>query len=258
MSRHTLSKAWEASQVESRLYEAWEQGGFFRIRPESGQTPFVINMPPPNVTGRLHMGHGLQDSVQDAFIRYKRMMGFDAHWQPGKDHAGIATQAVVEKQLATEGTDRHALGREAFVTRVWEWKEEYGNFITEQKRMLGDSADWSTEVFTMDPGPSRAVREVFVRLYEKGLIYQGYYIVNWCPRCHTAISDEEVDHEDKASHLWHLAYPVDGSDETVIVATTRPETMLGDVAVAVHPEDERYAHLLGKDLILPVIGRRIP
>ncbi len=258
MSRHTPSKAWEPSQVESRLYEQWEQEGTFRIRPESGDTPFVINMPPPNVTGRLHMGHGLQDSVQDTFIRYKRMLGFDAHWQPGKDHAGIATQAVVEKQLAAEGTNRHELGREAFIERVWQWKEEYGGFITAQKRKLGDSADWSTEVFTMDPGPSKAVREVFVRLYEEGLIYQGHYIVNWCPRCHTAISDEEVEHEDKASHLWHMAYPVEDSDEKMVVATTRPETMLGDVAVAVHPEDERYKHLLGKFLILPVIGRRIP
>ncbi|MCA9786102.1 MAG: class I tRNA ligase family protein, partial [Candidatus Cloacimonetes bacterium] len=251
MSRHELSKVHEACAVESRIYQSWEDAGCFAIAPDSPSTPFVITMPPPNVTGRLHMGHGLQDSVQDVFIRCMRMKGFDAHWQPGKDHAGIATQAVVEKKLAAQGITRHQLGREAFIEKVWEWKQEYGDAITQQKRKLGDSADWSTEVFTMDPGPSRAVREVFVRLYEKGLIYQGYYIVNWCPRCHTAISDEEVEHEDHAGHLWQLAYPVADAEgnpttETVIVATTRPETMLGDVAVAVHPEDERYRHLLGK------------
>ncbi|MCA9783341.1 MAG: valine--tRNA ligase [Candidatus Cloacimonetes bacterium] len=263
MSRHELSKVHEACAVESRIYQSWEDAGCFAIAPDSPSTPFVITMPPPNVTGRLHMGHGLQDSVQDVFIRCMRMKGFDAHWQPGKDHAGIATQAVVEKKLAAQGITRHQLGREAFIEKVWEWKQEYGDAITQQKRKLGDSADWSTEVFTMDPGPSRAVREVFVRLYEKGLIYQGYYIVNWCPRCHTAISDEEVEHEDHAGHLWQLAYPVADAEgnpttETVIVATTRPETMLGDVAVAVHPEDERYRHLIGKRLVLPIVGRLIP
>lgn len=262
MARLELSRTWEPQELEAALYRHWEESGCFHTDPASGKPAFTINMPPPNVTGQLHMGHGLQDSVQDAFIRYKRMKGFDALWQPGKDHAGIATQNVVEKVLASEGTDRHALGREAFLERAWEWRHKYGDIITEQKRKLGDSADWRHEVFTMDPGPSQAVREVFVRLFEKGLVYQGDYIVNWCPRCHTAISDEEVDHEDKASHLWHMAYPVlDGSGaetgERVVVATTRPETMLGDVAVAVHPEDERYRHLQGKKLRLPLVGREL-
>jgi valyl-tRNA synthetase len=260
MPKVELSRLWEPGEKETELYQEWESRGCFDSTPSDDRPPFVINMPPPNVTGQLHMGHGLQDSVQDAFIRYKRMKGFDALWQPGKDHAGIATQNVVEKGLHAEGTTRHELGREAFLERAWQWKERYGDIISQQKRKLGDSADWAQEVFTMDPGPSQAVREVFVRLYEKGLIYQGNYIVNWCPRCHTAISDEEVDHEDKASHLWHLAYPVldeagEPTDEKVVVATTRPETMLGDVAVAVHPDDERYTHLHDKKLRLPLVGR---
>ncbi|MFA7330454.1 MAG: valine--tRNA ligase [Candidatus Delongbacteria bacterium] len=262
MARLELSRTWEPGEVEARLYRSWEDSGCFQTDPSGDQPAFVINMPPPNVTGQLHMGHGLQDSVQDAFIRYKRMQGFDALWQPGKDHAGIATQNVVEKLLAQEGTNRHKLGRAAFLSRAWEWKEKYGDIITEQKRKLGDSADWQHEVFTMDPGPSLAVREVFVRLFEKGLIYQGDYIVNWCPRCHTAISDEEVDHEEKASHLWHMAYPVldeagQPTAEQMVVATTRPETMLGDVAVAVHPEDARYRHLVGRKLRLPLVGREL-
>lgn len=262
MARHELTRTWEPGEAEQRIYSWWEEHGCFRTQPDSGKPVFVINMPPPNVTGQLHMGHGLQDSVQDAFIRYKRMKGFDALWQAGKDHAGIATQNVVEKLLRKEGTNRHELGREAFVAKAWEWKERYGDIISRQKRKLGDSADWEHEVFTMDPGPSQAVREVFVTLYEKDLIYQGDYIVNWCPRCHTAISDEEVDHEDKDSHLWHMAYPVldeagQPTDERMVVATTRPETMLGDVAVAVNPKDERYAHLLGRKLQLPLMNREL-
>jgi len=262
MSREELTRTWEPQELEAAIYRRWEESGCFHTDPASGKASFVINMPPPNVTGQLHMGHGLQDAVQDAFIRYKRMKGFDALWQPGKDHAGIATQNVVEKLLASQGSDRHTLGREAFLERAWEWRHKYGDIITEQKRKLGDSADWRHEVFTMDPGPSQAVREVFVRLFEKGLVYQGDYIVNWCPRCHTAISDEEVDHEEKASHLWHMAYPVidaAGAEtgERVVVATTRPETMLGDVAVAVHPEDERYRHLVGRKLRLPLVGREL-
>jgi valyl-tRNA synthetase len=260
MSKIELSRLWEPAECENRIYQEWESKACFDSTPQDDRPPFVINMPPPNVTGQLHMGHGLQDSVQDAFIRYKRMKGFDALWQPGKDHAGIATQNVVEKGLKKEGTNRHELGREKFLERAWQWKERYGDIITQQKRKLGDSADWPQEVFTMDPGPSQAVREVFVRLHEKGLIYQGNYIVNWCPRCHTAISDEEVDHKDTASHLWHMAYPVlddkgQPTDEKVVVATTRPETMLGDVAVAVHPDDERYKHLHDKKLRLPLVGR---
>jgi valyl-tRNA synthetase len=262
MPRIELSKTYEPGSVESKWYAWWEDSGSFKTDPKSDKDAFVINMPPPNVTGQLHMGHGLQDSVQDAFIRYKRMKGFDSLWQPGKDHAGIATQNVVEKMLAKDGITRHSLGREAFVEKVWEWCDKYGGIITNQKRKLGDSADWQHETFTMDPAPSSAVREVFVRLYEKDLIYQGFYIVNWCPRCHTAISDEEVDHYDKASHMWHMAYPISNDDgspgkEKIVVATTRPETMLGDVAVAVHPEDERYNHLIGKKLCLPLTERKI-
>jgi valyl-tRNA synthetase len=262
MTRTELSRTWEPQELEPLLYRMWEEHGCFHTDPAGGRPAFVINMPPPNVTGQLHMGHGLQDAVQDAFIRYKRMKGFDALWQPGKDHAGIATQNVVEKLLAQEGSSRHALGREAFLERAWAWRRTYGDIIMEQKRKLGDSADWRHEVFTMDPGPSRAVREVFVRLHEKDLIYQGDYIVNWCPRCHTAISDEEVDHEEKASHLWHMAYPVlddqgRPTGEELVVATTRPETMLGDVAVAVHPEDARYRHLPGRRLRLPLLGREL-
>jgi len=262
MPRTELTRTYEPSQVEHRWYAWWEDSGCFHIDPEGGRPAFTINMPPPNVTGQLHMGHGLQDTVQDAFIRYKRMKGFDAHWQAGKDHAGIATQNVVEKVLAEEGRSRHDLGREGFLERAWDWKRKFGVIITEQKRKLGDSADWRHEIFTMDPGPSKAVREVFVRLHEKGLIYQGDYIVNWCPRCHTAISDEEVDHEDQSSKLWYIAYPVEGehgeaTDEKVVVATTRPETMLGDVAVAIHPGDERYRHLLGRRIVLPLLGRRL-
>jgi valyl-tRNA synthetase len=264
MSRIELSRTWDPAATEPGIYEWWERSGCFASDddPRSDRPAFVINMPPPNVTGQLHMGHGLQDAVQDAFIRYKRMKGFDALWQAGKDHAGIATQNVVEKELARSGVDRHALGREAFLAKAWEWKEKYGGIITEQKRKLGDSADWRHEVFTMDPGPSRAVREVFVRLHEKGLIYQGDYIVNWCPRCHTAISDEEVDHEETRSHLWHIAYPVldeEGreSGERIVVATTRPETMLGDVAVAIHPDNPGTNHLKGCRLRLPLVGREL-
>lgn len=262
MSILELSRTWDPQAVEARTYDWWETTGCFDTDPASDKPAFTINMPPPNVTGRLHMGHGLQDAVQDAFVRWMRMKGFDSLWQPGKDHAGIATQNVVEKELAKQGLTRHDLGREAFVEKAWEWKRLNGDIITQQKRKLGDSADWRHEVFTMDPGPSKAVREVFVRLFEKGLVYQGHYIVNWCPRCHTAISDEEVDHEEKHGHLWHIAYPVIGADgrdtdERVVVATTRPETMLGDVAVAIHPEDARTAHLKGRRLRLPLVGREL-
>jgi valyl-tRNA synthetase len=215
-------------------------------------------MPPPNVTGSLHLGHAMDNTLQDILTRFKRMQGYNTLWVPGTDHAGIATQAKVEEQLAKEGTSKHELGREKFLERVWAWKEEYGGTITRQLRKLGASCDWSRERFTMDEGCSRAVREVFVKLYEKGLIYRGNYIVNWCSKCHTTISDIEVEHNEREGQLWHIRYPAKDGGEGVIVATTRPETMLGDVAVAVHPEDERYRELIGKTVILPLMDREIP
>ncbi len=257
MSDKQIPKQYNPTDVEPRWYTHWEEGGHFRIDDTSSRQPFTIMMPPPNITGMLHMGHGLQDAVQDTLIRYHRMRGLESFWVPGTDHAGIATQNVVEKQLQKEGTDRHQLGRQRFIERVWDWKQEYGGIISRQKRKLGDSADWSRERFTMDEGLSRAVRAAFVKLYEKGLVYRGSYIVNWCPKDHTAISDEEVDHEEHKSHLWHFRYPVAGSDRHVVVATTRPETMLGDTAVALYPGDKRYDWLRGSRVILPLAEREI-
>ncbi|NQT35163.1 valine--tRNA ligase [bacterium] len=253
-----ISKTYDPKAVEAKWYRYWEEHNLFRTDPGSGKKPYCILMPPPNITGELHMGHALQDALQDMLIRLKRMQGYESHWQPGKDHAGIATQNVVEKTLAEEGTTRQEMGREKFVKRVWEWKEQYGNRIFEQKKLLGDSADWSRERFTLDEGLSKAVAAVFVHLYEKGLIYRGHYIVNWCPRCRTAISDEEVNHVEHDHHLWYFRYPIKDSDEFVTVATTRPETMLGDTAVAVNPKDERFKHLWDRTVILPLIEREIP
>ena len=215
-------------------------------------------IPPPNVTGQLHMGHALDNTLQDILIRYHRMQGYNTVWIPGCDHAGIATQAKVEGKLREEGTNRYELGREKFLERVWDWKEKFGSRIMFQLRSLGSSLDWDRERFTMDEGCSRAVREVFVSLYEKGLIYQGTRITNWCPSCNTAISDIEVEHETEKGHLWHLRYRIEGTDQYVEIATTRPETMFGDTGVAVHPDDERYKDLVGKTLILPIVNRRIP
>ncbi|KTE92184.1 valine--tRNA ligase [Desulfitobacterium hafniense] len=253
-----MEKVYDPSQVEGKWYPYWEEKGYFHADVDDAKKPFSIVMPPPNVTGALHLGHAIDSTIQDILTRFKRMQGYNTLWLPGTDHAGIATQAKVEEQLAKEGTNRHALGREKFLDRVWDWKKEYGGRITQQLRRLGASCDWSRERFTMDEGCSEAVREVFVDLYHKGLIYRGNYIVNWCPHCHTTISDIEVEHVDREGHLWHLRYPVKDSDEVLIVATTRPETMLGDTAVAVHPEDERYRHLLGKTIILPLTNREIP
>ncbi|WP_018305619.1 valine--tRNA ligase [Desulfitobacterium hafniense] len=253
-----MEKVYDPSQVEGKWYPYWEEKGYFHADVDDAKEPFSIVMPPPNVTGALHLGHAIDSTIQDILTRFKRMQGYNTLWLPGTDHAGIATQAKVEEQLAKEGTNRHALGREKFLDRVWDWKKEYGGRITQQLRRLGASCDWSRERFTMDEGCSEAVREVFVDLYHKGLIYRGNYIVNWCPHCHTTISDIEVEHVDREGHLWHLRYPVKDSDEVLIVATTRPETMLGDTAVAVHPEDERYRHLLGKTIILPLTNREIP
>ncbi|KUO58264.1 MAG: valine--tRNA ligase [Gracilibacter sp. BRH_c7a] len=253
-----LAKVYDPGQVEEKWYKYWEENGFFTPKVEPDKEGFSIVMPPPNVTGSLHLGHAMDNTLQDILTRFKRMQGFNTLWLPGTDHAGIATQAKVEEQLAIEGTNRHELGRDKFLERVWEWKEEYGGTITRQLRKLGASCDWSRERFTMDEGCSQAVREVFVKLYEKGLIYRGNYIVNWCSKCHTTISDIEVEHNEKEGNLWHIHYPAKDGGQGVIVATTRPETMLGDVAVAVHPEDERYIHLVGKTVILPLLNKELP
>jgi valyl-tRNA synthetase len=259
MAEITMPKTYDPKAVERPLYDWWEAQGYFKPRMIPGRKPFVISMPPPNVTGKLHLGHAMVASVEDLMIRYHRMRGDPTLWVPGSDHAGIATQNVVERELAREGKTRHDLGREAFVARVWQWKEQYGGLITQQHRRLGASCDWGRERFTLDEGLSRAVREAFVRLYEKGLIYRGTYLVNWCPRCTTAISDLEVIHKEEVTKLWHIRYPLEARPgEYVTVATTRPETMLGDTAVAVNPEDARYSTLIGQTVILPILERPIP
>jgi valyl-tRNA synthetase len=258
MNRGFLNKAYEPHEAEEKWYQYWMDHDYFHAQDTSEKTQFSIVIPPPNVTGMLHMGHALNNALQDIMVRFKRMQGYNALWMPGTDHAGIATQNVVEQELAKEGLTRHDLGREKFIERVWQWKEKYGGVIINQLKRLGCSCDWSRERFTMDEGLSRAVREVFVRLYHDGLIYQGDYIVNWCPRCHTAISDLEVEYKEEPGFLWNIRYPfVDGSGD-IIVATTRPETMLGDTAVAVNPHDPRYIDKVGKEVILPIVNKRIP
>ncbi len=253
-----LAKGYEPHDFEQKWYQRWEQNGYFHADENSDKPAYSIVIPPPNVTGVLHMGHALNNTLQDILARWKRMCGYEVLWMPGTDHAGIATQNVVEKQLSDEGQDRHDIGRAAFVERVWQWREESGGKIINQLKRLGASCDWERERFTMDEGLSTAVREVFVSLYEDGLIYRDNRLINWCPRCHTALSDLEVEHEEQKGSLWHLRYPVKGTDTVLVVATTRPETMLGDTAVAVHPEDERYADLVGKMVELPLTGREIP
>lgn len=252
------NQSYEPSAIEPNWYTRWMDANAFHADPHSDKTPFTIVIPPPNVTGSLHMGHALGNTIQDILSRYKRMDGYEVLWLPGSDHAGIATQMVVERQLAKEGLTRQELGREKFTERVWEWKEEYGNRIAEQMRRIGSSLDWSRERFTMDEGLSRAVRETFVTLYEQGLIYRDERLVNWDPGTQTVLSDLEVDQEEEDGSLWHIAYPVEGSDEKLIVATTRPETLLGDTAVAIHPDDPRYTHLHGKSVALPLTDRLIP
>jgi len=252
-----IPKQYNPEATEKKIYSFWESAGLFKVNPNSERDPFCIIMPPPNVTGQLHMGHALQDSIQDMLTRMKRMQGFEAHWQPGMDHAGIATQNAVEKQLAVDGTNRHELGREKFLEKAWAWKEKYGNRIFEQKRLLGDSADWDRERFTLNKGLSDAVTKVFKHLYDKGLVYRGNYIVNWCPRCHTAISDDEVHHKEHEHKLWHFKYPLKNGSGYVTVATTRPETMLGDTAIAVNPKDERFMDLVGETVMLPLVNREI-
>ncbi len=253
-----LPTVYDPQAVESKWYDFWLQHKYFHAEVNPDKPPYSIVIPPPNVTGSLHMGHALNNTLQDILIRWHRMSGHNAVWIPGTDHAGIATQVVVERELAKEGKTRHDLGREAFIERVWEWKEKYGNTIIKQLQRLGTSCDWDRERFTMDEPCSRAVREVFVHLYERGLIYRGNLIINWCPRCQTALSDLEVEHADVGGRLHYVNYPIEGSDETIAVATTRPETILGDTGIAVHPEDERYKHLVGRHAILPIIGRRLP
>ncbi|WP_067926549.1 valine--tRNA ligase [Alicyclobacillus shizuokensis] len=254
-----LSKVYNPADVELNMYRFWEGHGYFQPVGDVSRSAFSIVMPPPNVTGQLHLGHAWDLTLQDVIVRFRRMQGYDTVWVPGTDHAGIATQARVEKALQEEeGVSRHDLGRDPFVQRVWAWKEQYGNRITNQVRRLGASCDWSRERFTMDEGLSTAVREVFVRLYERGLIYRGQRIINWCPRCATALSDIEVEHTDVPGHLYYVRYPLVDGDGGVTIATTRPETMFADVAVAVHPDDDRYAAMVGKRLALPLVGREIP
>jgi len=253
-----LPKIYNPQEVEKKWYQIWLEKGFFHTELKKERKPFCIVIPPPNVTGKLHLGHALNNTLQDILTRYHRMKGENTLWLPGMDHAGIATQVRVEEELAKEGVTRHDLGREKFLKRVWKWKEEYGGAIIKQLKRLGASCDWSKERFTMDEGCSRAVNEVFLRLYEKGLIYRGSYLVNWCPKCATTLSDIEVEHEESEGRLWHIRYPLAGGDGYIQVATTRPETMLGDTAVAVHPEDERYRGLVGKKAILPLMNREIP
>lgn len=253
------STTYDPKSIEARWYPYWEEHGFFKAKRTEGKEPHVVMMPPPNVTGRLHMGHALQDTVQDTLTRLRRMQGYEALWMPGKDHAGIATQNVVERTLKkNEGKDRHDLGREAFIERVWDWVGEYGDIILQQKRRLGDSCDWDRERFTFDNAYVEAVQKVFVRLYNDGLIYRGYYLVNWCPADMTALSDEEVENVERDGHLWYVRYPLEDGSGDIMIATTRPETMLGDTAIAVHPEDERYQHLIGKKVRLPLMDRLIP
>ncbi|MBM4432863.1 MAG: valine--tRNA ligase, partial [Chloroflexi bacterium] len=258
-TQNEMPKAYEPGKVEQKWYKFWMEKGYFKPRIDPKKKPFVITMPPPNVTGELHIGHALTDTMEDIMIRWHRMKGEPTLWQPGVDHAGIAAQVVVENLLAKEGISRHQLGREKFLERMWQWAKQCRQTIASQHQRLGSSSDWSREVFTLDEGPSRAVRTAFVRLYNKGLIYRGERIINWCPRCSTALSDLEVDHKDIQGHLYYVRYPLaDNEKEFITVATTRPETILGDTAVAVNPKDKRFKKLVGKKVILPAVKRVIP
>lgn len=258
MMPNELNKVYSPNEIEDKWYKIWEEKGYFNAQHNAEKPGYSIAIPPPNVTGILHMGHMLNNSIQDAIIRYKRMSGFDTLWIPGMDHAGIATQNKVERMLADEGTSKEEIGYDEFLRRTWEWKEKHGGLITKQLRKLGVSLDWTRERFTMDEGLSEAVKEVFIKLYNDGLIYRGEYIVNWCPHDKTALADDEVNHEDKNGKIWEIKYPIKDSDEEFVIATTRPETMLGDTGVAVNPNDERYRHLIGKTVILPLMNREIP
>ena len=256
--RKELDKKYDPGQVEDRIYDFWLSGGYFHAEPDPDKKPYTIVIPPPNITGQLHMGHALDETFQDILIRYKRMQGYEALWLPGTDHASIATEAKIVEAMRQEGLTKEDLGREGFLARAWEWKEKFGSRIIEQLKKLGSSCDWERERFTLDEGCSKAVREVFCRLYEKGLIYQGERIINWCPHCKTSISDAEVEYEEQAGHFWHIRYPFADGSGYMEIATTRPETMLGDTALAVHPEDERYRDCVGKSVILPLVDKEIP
>ena len=256
--RKELAKTYEPQEVEDRIYRFWEEGGYFHAEAHPDKKPYTIVMPPPNITGQLHMGHALDETLQDILIRWRRMQGYEALWVPGTDHASIATEAKIVEAMAKEGLTKEDLGREGFLERAWAWKETYAGRIEQQLKKLGSSCDWERERFTLDEGCSKAVLEVFVRLYEKGLIYRGERIINWCPHCKTSISDAEVEFEEKDAFFYHLRYPIEGTGEYLELATTRPETMLGDTAVAVHPDDERYKALVGKNVILPLVNKAIP
>ncbi len=259
-----LAKTYDPKGIEGRLYSKWEEKKYFHAEVDKNKTPFTIVIPPPNITGKLHMGHALDNTMQDILIRYKRMQGYNALWQPGTDHASIATEVKIIDALKAEGIDKRDLGREKFLERAWQWKKEYGGTIISQLKKLGSSCDWDRERFTMDDGCNEAVNEVFVKMYNKGYIYKGSRIVNWCPICKTSISDAEVEYEEQAGHLWHIKYPVIDVDGTVSktefieFATTRPETMLGDTAVAVNPDDDRYKSFKGKKVLLPIVNRELP
>ena len=253
-----MDKKYDPASVERRLYEKWERNGYFHARPDTGKPPYTIVIPPPNITGKLHMGHALDETLQDTLIRYKRMSGYEALWLPGTDHASIATEVKIVESMAAEGLTKKDIGRDAFLDRAWDWKKQYGGTIVKQLRHLGSSCDWERERFTMDAGCNKAVLKVFVALYEKGLIYRGDRIINWCPDCKTALSDAEVEYEEQDSHLWHVRYDAPDKSYSITVATTRPETMLGDTAIAVNPEDERYQRLIGRNVVIPAVGREIP
>ena len=253
-----LAKQYDPKEVEDRIYQSWLKGKYFHAKCEEGKPTYTIVIPPPNITGQLHMGHALDNTLQDILIRFKRMQGYDTLWVPGTDHASIATEAKIVEKMRSEGLTKEDVGRDGFLKRAWEWKKQYGGRIIEQLKKMGSSCDWERERFTLDEGCSKAVKEVFVRLYEKGLIYRGERIINWCPHCKTSISDAEVEYEEQAGHFWHLRYPFKDGSGYLELATTRPETLLGDTAVAVNPNDERYKDLVGKTLILPIVHREIP
>ena len=259
-----LAKTYDPQGIEDKLYEKWLEKKYFHAEVDRSKKPFTIVIPPPNITGQLHMGHALDNTMQDILIRFKRMQGYNALWQPGTDHASIATEVKIIEKLKEEGIDKQDLGREKFLERAWEWKEEYGGRIISQLKKLGSSCDWDRERFTMDEGCNHAVTEVFIKMHQKGYIYKGSRIINWCPICNTSISDAEVVYEEQAGHFWHIKYPIidengePSKTEFLTFATTRPETMLGDTAVAIHPEDERYQHLIGKKVLLPIVNREIP
>ena len=253
-----LEKTYDPKKIERKLYDRWCENKYFHAEVDRSRKPFTTVMPPPNITGKLHMGHALDNTLQDILIRYKRMEGYNELWIPGTDHAAISTEVKVTNQLKEEGIDKKELGREGFLKRTWQWKEEYAGTIENQLKQLGISCDWDRERFTMDEGCSKAVEEVFINLYKKGYIYKGSRIINWCPKCKTSLSDAEVEHEEQEGHFWHIKYPIVGTDRFLEIATTRPETMLGDTAIAVHPDDERYQDIIGKNVILPLVGREIP